>query len=316
MTAVSLNNPIISQSNNKYSAPLWLSCEGKNQLLKNMLFNGLENKTIENVKIYIINELKSISKIFENNKNKSLLDSEINKNLLNLFKNRNTGCKAQNITRTAAKYVEVLRQLLNAIDPLILKEQLEPQEIQNINLIRNESDRWFRANYIRNVAVTIIKNNIINIQLGRQDGSMGYFWKLEPINIKCKEEPQNTIKYSKSIHLPILPKINMNKFENNYWKEFLMKITWKNIYVKDVIKIYNKFLDDLSKNNIQSPTLDELMNAFNNANTTFMESGCNGINYNMLSNQLNTLDLKHSKYSNKIQQLNILKKAVYNNIQS
>ena len=169
--------------------------QDKNFLLNRLLVNNLSNKSCQELIDYCTKELKAISCLVEAQGNKatakaslervlgsSTNDDHINQ-ILSLFENRNVGIiSTQNITRTAAKYVEVLRLVLEQLKPHALATQLDYNEIRNLDLIRVESNKWYRGNYIKNVRVNKI-NNRLQIQLGRENGSMDYGCKLKPIEI-------------------------------------------------------------------------------------------------------------------------------------
>ena len=70
--------------------------------------------------------------------------------LICLFTNRNSGWLGQqNITRTAAKYIEVLLQCYGQNN----LGELQDYEKNNIILARSESNKWYRMNYIHKIAL-------------------------------------------------------------------------------------------------------------------------------------------------------------------
>ncbi len=161
--------------------------EKKNSLLIRMLSVNLRYKSPKDVKEFCINELKAISCIIEasgsedyarinlnrfyadhDNQNLTKQNQSHINDLINLFKNRNTGYFGQqNINRVAAKYIETLKQVLN--NDL---SHFSNQELQNLNKVAQESSKWYRGNYIQNIKVTECEDKFI-VQLGRKGGTMG-----------------------------------------------------------------------------------------------------------------------------------------------
>ncbi len=164
--------------------------EEKNQHLINML-NSINQKTItqEDIKKHCINELRAICLIqaargdIQNAWDKIMPFYEDNTNsaidILSLFTNRNIGYFGeQNITRTGAKYTQVLIQILHQIDFKCLESEFNPSELDSLSEVLLESNKWYRGNYIKNVKVAIDENHPdkipnINIMLGRSNGTMG-----------------------------------------------------------------------------------------------------------------------------------------------
>lgn len=176
--------------------------EAKNKLLKKMLETNLKNKSQQEIVEYCIHELKLISEIVNAQGDRKLASENLSQplgfslpnkidriqKLLSLFENRNDDGSVQNINRTAAKYVEVLRQILGLEK---LKSFISPNtfcliENYNFDLIRSESNKWYRGNYIQNVAVRL-NGDSLNIQLGRQNGTMGKDYELE-VQLKPKQD--------------------------------------------------------------------------------------------------------------------------------
>ena len=96
---------------------------------------------------------------------------------MSLFTNRKSGYFGeQNVTRTGAKYTQILIQLLNQFDDSCLENCFTPSERDSLSEVLLESSKWYRGNYIKNVNVSVDKHNRtpnINITLGRNNGTMG-----------------------------------------------------------------------------------------------------------------------------------------------
>jgi hypothetical protein len=160
----------------------------KNELLTIILRDSFINQHISEIKNLCINELKAISFIVSAQGNEEIARKlmsglvELHKNynqhinnLFSLFRNRDTGLFGkQNINRTAAKYVEVLREILDATDENKGNRRFEDEVQCNLRLLTNESHKWYRGNYIQHVHVTINHTtNSLDIQLGKHGGTMG-----------------------------------------------------------------------------------------------------------------------------------------------
>lgn len=169
--------------------------ERKNELLTKMLTDNLVNKSGTEIKDYCIKELMAVSCIVDAHGNKVNADNNLRmsalglndnhvSNLLALFGNRDTGLFGrQNINRTAAKYVEVLRQTLQTVDRNSFTTDLSVQEQRNLNLVRDESNKWYRSNYIMDISVTKYQGNLI-VTLGNELGRLTV-----PINLKQDHLP-------------------------------------------------------------------------------------------------------------------------------
>ncbi len=153
---------------------------GKRELLIKFIKHNFSNKTYEQIKLFCVQELKAISCIIDAAGNEAIARDKLIKfyndtnpseqidhidGLLNLFRNRNTGFLGQqNLNRSAAIYIQVLRSL-----PEIDLSALNSQERKNIDIATNESNKWYRENYIRDVQVRKNQDDL-EIQLGALAG--------------------------------------------------------------------------------------------------------------------------------------------------
>ena len=167
-----------------------LNRQEKQCLLRELLTTNLNNKSREDVIKFCKNGLDAISEIVGSNGNLEQARNTLNQRfpnekdfiskLLTLFTNRtsnsvfNFGLGYQNINKNAAKYSEILRQILSTLNP---EEKLNEARQGNINLISNEASKWYRANYIKNISVKNT-NNGLAIKLGQENGDMGQNYKL------------------------------------------------------------------------------------------------------------------------------------------
>ncbi len=162
------------------------SQEDKNLLLRSLIQRNLSGLDDAEIRRKCIEELKLIScivdaagdediafsnitKFYSYSKQKNILNTlhHIN-DLFHLFRNRHhCFLGKQVLNRTAAKYIEALRQI--AGNDLT---KLNKHEMANINFARRESNKWYRANYIQNVKVERDHEKFI-VQLGRKNGTMG-----------------------------------------------------------------------------------------------------------------------------------------------
>ena len=220
--------------------------ERKNELLTKMLTDNLVNKSGTEIKDYCIKELRAVSCIVDAHGNKVNADNNLRmsalglddnhvSNLLALFENRDTGLFGrQNINRTAAKYVEVLRQTLQTVDRNSFATDLSVPEQQNLAELRAESNKWYRGDYIQNVRVDN-DGHTLNIRLGEPNGTMDRYYQMRPIQISSELKTHNT----SSSHTKKQDIVCLKRIENI--DDLVLKISRINVTSPNTIIMLDEF---------------------------------------------------------------------------
>ncbi len=121
--------------------------------------------------------LNNSAKIDENSNDSTLNELTKFYDIFQLFENRKS-CyfSEQNITRTGAKYAEVLMQILDQSLLPENKSKLFAEYAINFGNLRQivlESEKWYHKNYTKNVKVLVNGMGKLQITLGKYNGTMG-----------------------------------------------------------------------------------------------------------------------------------------------
>ncbi len=195
-------------SDNEYKLRKYKSREDKNEILRGIIRNSFGGKSKDEIAKKCIIHLRIINELVKANGDINRAVDNINENLANyfegqninkdeiqdilyLFQNRRGGlCIGQNLTRTAAKYTQVLVQLMD----IYVTEgyaKLNTDEFANIQLALQEADKWYRGNYIKNDQVLTKPEGGLEITLGNKNGTMGKDYQIN-LELLCSDDNLKT----------------------------------------------------------------------------------------------------------------------------